>query len=178
LYHLGIQFTKGVKKMKKTMFAVLIALLGLGVFTGIAAASSGASARISSTGTSAVPSGAGLLHEYTEQALADELGVSLADVEAAFDAGTTLCQFALDNGIAAEDLPAFLKDVRSAAIAAALADGVITQVQADRMLLFPGRGLGHGGMGRGGFGTGLCDGTGIPVGAGMRMGGRGQQVTP
>jgi hypothetical protein len=170
LYHSGIQFTKGVKKMKKTMFAVLIALLGLGVLTGIASASSGTSARVPSTGT-------GLLHEYMEQAIADQLGVPLADVEAAFEAGTTLYQFALDNGIAEEDLPTFLKDVRTVAIETALADGVITENQAERMLLFAGRGMGRG-MLRGGFGTGLCDGTGIPVGAGMRMGGHGLQPTP
>ena len=156
--------------MKKTLFAVLIALLGLGVFTGIASASSGIAARVPSAGT-------GLLHEYMEQAVADALGIPLADVEAAFETGTTLYQFALDNGIAEEDLPDFLKEVRTAAIEAALADGIITEDQAERMLLFAGRGFGRG-MGRGGFGTGLCDGTGIPVGTGMRMGGRGLQTTP
>jgi hypothetical protein len=144
--------------MKKTLFVVLIVLLGLGVFTGIA------SAKTISTGT-------GLLHVYMEQALADKLDISLANVTAAFDAGSTLYQVALDNGIAEADLPAFMLEVRTTAIDAALADGVITQTQADRMLQFGGFGMGHGMM-RGGTGVGSCGGTGIPVGTGMHRGGR------
>ncbi len=102
-----------------------------------------------------------------EKALAEKLGIPLATVEAQFDAGKTLYQIALDNGIAQADLPAFMLEVRSKAIKAALADGVITQAQADRMLKAGGRGMGFGGRGlgigmmRGGFGNGSCDGTGI-----------------
>jgi len=144
--------------MKKTLFAVLVAVLALGAFTGVAGASAGPT-----TAT-------GSLHEYMEVALAEKLGIPLAEVEAAFEAGQTLYQFALDNGIAEADLPAFMLEVRTAAVEAALADGVITEFQAERMLRSKGFGMGGGMMG--GTGVGTCGGTGIPLGQGMRRGGR------
>jgi hypothetical protein len=150
--------------MKKIMFAVLIVMLALGVFAGVA------SAQTSQQNT-------GLLHDYMEKALAEKLGVPLATVEAQFDAGKTLYQIALDNGITQADLPAFMLEVRTTAINAALSDGVITQAQADRMLQSGGRGMGQGMM-RGGTGAGPCGGTGIPVGMGMQRGGRWQQANP
>lgn len=156
--------------MKKIMFAVLIVVLALGVFAGVA------SAQTNQQNT-------GLLHDYIEKALAEKLGISLTTVEAQFDAGKTLYQIALDNKIAQADLPALMLEVRTAAIKAAVADGVITQAQADRMLKSAGYGMGMGqGMGqamrRGGPGAGTCGGTGIPVGTGMQRGGRWQPVNP
>jgi hypothetical protein len=150
--------------MKKIMVSVLIVVLALGVFAGVA------SAQTSQQNT-------GLLHDYMEKALAEKLGVPLATVEAQFDAGKTLYQVALDNGIAQAALPAFMLEVRTKAINAALADGVITQTQAERMLQSGGRGMGTGMM-RGGTGTGSCGGTGIAVGTGMQRGGRWQQANP
>lgn len=146
--------------MKKTMFAVLIAMIALGVVTGVASAQT-------------TQQGTGILHDYMVQALAEKLGIPLATVEAQIDGGNTIYQIALDNGIAEADLPAFLLEVRTAAINAALADGVITQDLADRMLQSRGFGMGMGsGMRRGGMGSGVCTGTGIPVGLGMHRGGR------
>jgi len=142
--------------MKKKLVAVLIVVLALGVFTGVA-------------GAQASQQNTGLLHDYMEKALAEKLGVPLATVEAQFDAGKTLYQVALDNGIAQADLPAFMLEVRTKAINAALSDGVLTQTQAERMLQFGGHGMGQGLM-RGG--TGPCGGTGVPVGTGMQRGGR------
>ena len=150
--------------MKKTMIAVLVVMLALGVFTGIARAQS-------------TQQTTGLLHEYMEKALAEKLGIPLATVETRHDAGTTLYQIALDNGIAEADMPAFMLEVRTTAINAALADGVITQAQADRMLQARGFGMGRGMM-RGGMGSGTCNGTGIRMGTGMHAGGRWQQVSP
>ena len=109
---------------------------------------------------------------------------SLATVESEFEAGKTLAQIALDHGIAQADLQAFLLSVRTLALQNAVADGVITQAQADRMLQMGGRGFGHGmmnggsGYGMMGSGTGPCGGTGIPVGGMMQRGGRGQQTNP
>jgi hypothetical protein len=171
LYHTGIQYTQGVYKMKKIMFAVLIVVLALGVYASVASAQT-------------AQQNNGLLHDYMEKALAEKLGIPLATVEAQFDAGKTLYQIALDNGIAQADLPALMLEVRTAAIKAAVADGVITQAQADRMLQARGNGLGSGqgyGMMRGagdGTGVGPCGGNGNPVGTGMMRGGRWQQVKP
>ncbi len=150
--------------MKKIMFAVLIVVLGLGVFAGVASAQT-------------TQQNTGLLHDYMEKALADKLGVPLATIEAQFDAGKTLFQIALDNGITQTNLPAFMLEVRTTAINAALSDGVITQTQADKMLQSGGRGMGQGMM-RGRTGAGPCGTTGIPFGTGMQRGGRWQQVHP
>jgi hypothetical protein len=150
--------------MKKMIFAVLIVVLALGVFAGVA------SAKTTQQNT-------GLLHDYMEKALAEKLGVPLATIEAQFDAGRTLYQIALDNGINKTDLPTFMLEVRTIAINAALSDGVITQAQADRMLQSGGYGMRQGTM-RGSTGAGPCGGTGIPVGAGMHRGGNWQQGTP
>lgn len=149
---------------KKIMFAVLIAVLALGVFAGVASAQTPQR----NTGT---------LHDYMDKALAEKLGIPLTTVEAQFDAGKSLYQIALDNGIAQADLPAVMLEVRTTAIKAALADNVITQAQADRMLQSGGRGMGQGMM-RGGTGVGPCGGTGNPVGTGMQRGGHWQQVNP
>ena len=154
--------------MKKTMLVVLLVVLALGAFTGVA------SAQTSQPNT-------GLLHEYMEKALAEKLGIPLATVEAQFDAGKTLYQIALDNGIAQADLPALMLEVRTTAIKAALTDGVITQVQADRMLKSGGYGMGIGmmrGGTRAGAGVRSCGGTGVPAGSGMHRGGSWQQINP
>jgi amino acid transporter len=150
--------------MKKIMVTVLVVLLAMGVFAGVASAQT-------------LQQNTGPLHDYMEKALAEKLGVPLATVEAQFDAGKTLYQVALDQGIAQADLPTFMVAIRSTAIKAALADGVITQAQADRMLQSAGRGQGQGMM-QGGTGTAPCGGTGVPVGMGMHRGGRWQQVNP
>jgi hypothetical protein len=170
-----INIYKRSKVMKKILLVVLLVVLALGTFTGIASAQT------------AQPQ-MGFLHEYMEKALAVKLGIPLATVEAQFDAGKTLYQIALDNGITQADLPAFMLDVRTQALKAAAADGVITQAQADWMIQRGGRGMGSGngrGMGmmnRGarstGTGYGPCGGTGIPVGSGMQRGYRWQQVNP
>lgn len=154
--------------MKKIMFAVLLAMLALGMFASVASAQ-------------ALQQNTGPIHEYMEKALAEKLGIPLATVEAQFDAGKSLFQIALDNGIAIADLPAFMLDARTKAINAALADGVITQTQADKMLRLKDHGMGRGmgfGIMRNGTGAGSCGGTGIPVGSGMQRGGRWQQVNP
>jgi len=149
---------------KKILFAVLIAVLALGAFVGVASAQT-------------VQQNTGSLHDYMEKALAEKLGVPLTTIETQFDAGKSLYQIALDNGIAQADLPAVMLEVRNTAIKAALSDKVISQAQADRMLQSGGRGMGQGMM-RSGTGVGPCGGTGNPVGTGMQRGGRWQQVNP
>lgn len=153
--------------MKKITLIVVFALLALGLFTGVAAAQGAQPPRAAQ----------GPLHEYFEQALANELGLTLAEVEAQFAAGKTLWQIALDNGIAEAELPVFMQEVHKVALEAAVADGVITQERADWMLArMAGNGYG--------YGTGLCpmgaersQSFGSGYGMGMR-GNRWQQTNP
>jgi hypothetical protein len=162
------------KGMKKILVVALLVVIALGVYTGVASAQT------------AQPQ-TGTLHDYMEKALAEKLGLPVATVESQFDAGKSLYQIALDNRITQADLPAFMLDVRTQALKAAVADGVITQAQADRMTQRGGRGIGMGnvpgtgmmnGSGRLNGGTAPCNGTGIPVGSGMQRGNRWQQTNP
>jgi hypothetical protein len=110
--------------MKKMIISAVVVILALGVFTGAAAAQ----------GNQPPGTGQGTLHEYMEQALADKLGLTLDQLEEQYAAGVPLAQIALDNGVAEIDLPTYMQEVRTAALKAAVADRVITQEQADRML--------------------------------------------
>lgn len=78
--------------------------------------------------------GGGQMHDYVEQALADKLGMSEADVETQFSSGKSMYQIALDKGIAENDVPALLAEVHKTAFDKAVADGLMTQAQADAML--------------------------------------------
>jgi hypothetical protein len=160
--------------MKRVLVVVLLVVLALGAFTGIASAQT------------AQPQ-TGSLHDAMEKALADKLGIPVATVEAQFDAGKSLYQIALENGITQTNMAAFMLDVRTQTLKTAVKAGVITQAQADRMNQNNGRGMGVGmmnGTGRtNGFGmmnggTGPCNGTGIPVGSMLGRGRGGQQANP
>jgi len=162
------KFTQGVKMMKKGLLVALFVIAALGLFTGVASAQ-------------AAQPQVGTIHDYMEKALAEKLGLPLATVEAQFDGGKSLFQIALDNGITQQNMATFMLDVRIQAVQAAVADGVLTQTQADWMLQRGGRGMGAGMMNANGsmFGAaGSCSGSGIPVGSGLGMRGRGQQVRP
>ena len=76
----------------------------------------------------------GQMHEYVEQALADKLGIAKTDVETALDGGKTMYQLAIDKGVKEADVTALLTEVHKTAFAKAVADGVMTQAQADLML--------------------------------------------
>jgi hypothetical protein len=150
--------------MKKILFVALLVVLAMGLYTGVASAQT---AQPQST----------TLHDYIEKALADKLGIPPSTVESQFDAGKTLAQIALDNQVAQANLAAFMLDVQTQALKSAVADGFITQVQADRMAQHGGRGMGLG-AGMMNRGTGPCGGTGVPIGTGLQRGNRWQQVNP
>ena len=104
------------------------------------------------------------MHEYVEQALADKLGIAKTDVETALDGGKTMYQLAIDKGVKEADVTALLTEVHKTAFAKAVADGVMTQAQADLMLQ---------NMTANGFtGTPMQNDTGMM--RGTRGGGRGQ----
>jgi lambda repressor-like predicted transcriptional regulator len=89
--------------------------------------------------------------------LAEALGMTVEELEAAFAEGQTLADLMTEKGLTAATLQANLQAAHQAAIARAVADGVITQEQADAILSGQGFGFGfghHGGMGghHGGFG--------------------------
>lgn len=158
--------------MKKTLLIVALVVLALGVLgVGVVAAQGG----LPSYSQRGVADGAGPMHEYMEQAMADALGLSMDEFETRHDAGETFYQIALDEGFKAEEIPALMQAARAEALDAAAADGVISQEQADWM---GSRGFGRGGM-MGGKGNGECpmyDGGEVPsgqFGPGMMNGGRG-----
>jgi hypothetical protein len=112
----------------------------------------------------------GLLHTYMVAALAKALNLPVDQVETRLAAGETAYQIALSQGNLVEDFPMLMAQVRTRAVNAAVAAGVMTQEHAARMLKHS---FGRGGMGQGmGPDQGPCDGTGIPVGSGVGRGGR------
>jgi len=174
--------------MKKTQLIALV----LAAVAGLAVASVAYAQGLQPTGGPAAPGTGygpmmsqgqeGPLHDYMLAAMAEALGIPAADLETRLANGETFYQIALAQGIAADDIPALMQTARSQAVAAALADGVITQEQADWMQAHA---FGHGGYGQGmgpgqglGAGQGACGGTGVPVGTGMQRGRHWAQQNP
>lgn len=84
-----------------------------------------------------VGSGYGIMAQYRNQihaAIAEALGLSVEEFEAAIAAGKKLPQIASEQGVASADVWAAARAAREAAIQQAVADGVITQEQANWML--------------------------------------------
>ncbi len=106
-------------------------------------------------------SGYGVMAQYRDQihaAIAEALGLSVEEFEAQIAAGKKLPQIASEQGVAIEDVWAAARAAREAAIQQAVADGVITQEQANWMLNHmqqagaQRRGAGRMGRMNGGFG--------------------------
>ncbi len=77
----------------------------------------------------------GALQEYVKPAMADALGFTLEEFEALHEDGDfNLKEYAEEQGWTDEEIQEMMKTVFSDAVAAALADGTITQEQADKML--------------------------------------------
>jgi hypothetical protein len=81
-----------------------------------------------------VARGEGPMHEYMVTAFAEAVDLTAEEVEERHDNGETMVEIAIAQGIAEADLPDLLAQVRTTALNAAVADGVITQAQADFML--------------------------------------------
>ena len=169
--------------MKKLLIAGLSVLLALGALTTgvVFAQASQPTATPTAVGNGfgmRGNRGGGPIHDYVEQALALKLGLTQAQVEDALTTGKTMYQLALDNGIAEANVPALLSEVHKTAFDKAVADGVLTQAQADLMLQR---------MTANGFDPANCpmdgqqpaDGTGFRGGrGGGMMGGRGNLAQP
>jgi hypothetical protein len=146
--------------MKKTLLIVALLVIALGVVgVGVAFAQGGQ--------PPVGQGGYGWMHDYVEQALAAQLGLSEKQVEDQFAAGKPMYQIALDNGIKQEDLANVMNEVHKDAFAQAVKDGVITQERADWMLQRMEN------MSQNGYGPGNCpmhNGQGVPAGRGQGRG--------
>ncbi len=91
------------------------------------------------------------------EALADALGMTVEELQAAKDEGLTLEEIAEQQGTTIEDVRAAMQSAKEEAINQAVADGTLTQEQADSILSGEGRG------GRGGRGSGNGAGNGQPT---------------
>jgi len=105
------------------------------------------------------------LHDYIQTATANAFGLTVDELQALSDEGKTLKDVAIEQDLSVADYQAKLESARQEALAAAVADGVLTQEQADALQehfdMGPGGklpgGMGHpGGRGRGGMRGGDC----------------------
>ncbi len=78
--------------------------------------------------------GTGILHDYMIDAFANALGLTPEELESRLAAGETLWQIALSEGYSAEEFSQLWIEARTSALEEAVADGVITQEQADWMI--------------------------------------------
>lgn len=87
----------------------------------------------------------GPMHEAMFDALAKGLGISRAELDERVAAGETPAQVAAAKGIDAQGFYQIMTEARTTAIEQAVADGTLTQAQADWMLSrMAGRGYGYG----------------------------------
>lgn len=120
-----------------------------------------------------------MLHEEMQAVIADALGITVAELEAAHAEGKRLPELAAELGVALEDVQTAVQAAHEAAILQAVADGLITQEQADWMLQRHNNGMGmgmpgggprgghhggHGGFGPQGGGQGNGAGLASPQG--------------
>lgn len=74
-----------------------------------------------------------ILHDSMMVVLAEGLDMTVAELEARIDGGEYVGQIALDAGFTIEEFQALLADARSAAVEQAVADGLLTEEQAEWM---------------------------------------------
>ena len=119
--------------MKKTfmMAFVLVAVVGL-VFAGSVFAQSDSPPIEGERGD-------GVLREYIVEAMADALGISVDELEAMRE-NKELRGFFEEQGFSRAEMQTMLQEARTAALNAALADGVITEAQAEQIKNKSGRG--------------------------------------
>mgnify|MGYP003961135849 CR=1 FL=1 len=75
----------------------------------------------------------GPLHETMHSALAEALGLTVEELDAAHEEGKTGWDIAEEQGMSGEDFFSMMSTARSAALEQAVADGTISQEQADWM---------------------------------------------
>lgn len=93
----------------------------------------------------------GPLHDVMSAAIADALGISVDELDAAEAEGKTAWDLAQEQGLTQEEFAILMSEARSAALAQAVADGTITQEQVDAMQSY------GAGQQFNGFASGLAD---------------------
>lgn len=120
--------------MKKTIFVMLALMLAFGALgVGVAFAQSEEPPADGAPFGRGPREQAGTMRVYKVEAFAVQLDLTVDEVAALLDGGTRLHQIALDNGVAEADLPEFMQTVHQSALDLAVADGALTQAQADQM---------------------------------------------
>jgi hypothetical protein len=104
----------------------------------------------------------GPMHDYMLEGFADAFGLTVDDLEARLEAGETMYTIAESQGMTLEEFRALMIEVRTDALNQLVANGVITQAQADWMLEHMSQ------MWQGGYGpgSGNCPMGGYPMGGG------------
>jgi hypothetical protein len=96
--------------------------------------------------------GEGLMHELMISAYADAVDLTADEVETRLEAGESIKEIALAQGVTEDEFPDLVVQVRQTALDAAVSDGTITQDQADLMLEHMNNNVGQG------FGPGFNQG--------------------
>jgi uncharacterized protein YidB (DUF937 family) len=108
----------------------------------------------------------GGMHTLVWNSLADAIGLTPDELNAELASGKTLTQIAEAKGVTQEQLAAALETSVKAGLDKAVADGVLTQAQADQMLNQMGGDyswmISHMSNFGGGFGPGGCHGNFVP----------------
>lgn len=105
----------------------------------------------------------GVLHKYMLEAWAEAFDMTVEDLQARLNDGDTMWVIAQEKGLSQDEFYKLMVEVHKKAIEAALADGAISQQQADWMLSrgpMMGAGAGFGPCHGGGFGPGTGPGRG------------------
>jgi len=109
----------------------------------------------------------GPMRDYMQTAMANVLGITTQELKTRFDAGEKMLDIIQKQGLTVDEFHTKMVEAGTKAINQAVADGKLTQEQADRIIENmknrPSTGLGGGGRGRGGMHGG---GNGTPAAPG------------
>ena len=94
--------------------------------------------------------GYGPMHEYMEAALAEQLGLTEEELEERHANGETFWQIAEEQGYTTEEAQQMMVDARNVALDKMVADGTLTEEQAEWMKSRSNRMMGGQGRGAGG----------------------------
>ena len=162
-----------MKKVLAVSLVLVTALFTLGSFTKVYASSGTPSTSVSSAsygfgGNGGMMGGTqqGLLHDEMVKVMAEKLGITVDDLNARLANGETMYSIALAEGFTADQAKTLMVDARIQAIDLAVANGDLTQAQADWMKT-------RGSM----MGTGTRGTNGVSGTRGMMGGARGANGT-